>query len=735
MSLRIKLVIILTLLCQGLFGNDFQIVSLNGKFGLKNTLTDQWSIEPVYEAIGWSDNTKEISNQLIGARLNEKWALLTTEGSRVTQHIFVNLSPYFENTFIASKRDSYSIRLKFGLINTKGKEIIPFDNDRLDKASNTLIASKLVGGVKRTGVLNLQGKEIIPFEYLSIESINEDRLSVTDLTAKAALFDMNGEALTSFDYESIQPYKDEYLAVSYYGRKGLIDQNGALIIPPIYKEFKLENGAASGLPFTHWDLFIDARFQRSYFYDQIYALDEQRFATNSGEMSAIIDKDEEYIFYEKGKSFKRSKNGISIIQDNTSKYYGLINAQGEEVLNLNYDSIYFYENFIATSIDKSGVRDWQLFDFSGKRIGVFSYSSIRPYGNLFKARRNNKEGLLSALGEELSPFLYDAIEEEKNGLSVVSYQGRKGVIDQQGHWVITPYNDSISIGQRRMYLEQGSQKKLVEFNGHISTRTYDSLTLLSRGYMLYRDYKAVLYSLNNERLLEPTYDSIRNINDNLYVLFRDDKIFFYRPSDRADFELDSETDQVLNYAEGFVKIKKDGHYGFVDDSGKLRIANRYQEAQDFSEGFAAVKLIGNWGYIDKAENIIIQPSFEEAEPFFNRLAIVKQGKHYGLIAPNTEVILAMEYDKITRKEDHMVLVSEGLLGLADQNGVLIKDCQYDEIMPLSSGIFQVRKGSNYGVINIKGVDLVPVSYSEIKMFGNRFLTAQPSIWETIKMGN
>ena len=59
------------------------------------------------------------------------------------------------------------------------------------------------------------------------------------------------------------------------------------------------------------------------------------------------------------------------------------------------------------------------------------------------------------LGNEISPFLYDDISEAKNGLSVVKYQNRKGVIDQQSRWVITPYNDSISIGKRRIYIEQG----------------------------------------------------------------------------------------------------------------------------------------------------------------------------------------------------------------------------------------------------------------------------------------
>ena len=735
MSIRFKLILILSLFSICLSANDFQVVEKNGKYGLKSTLTNQWTIEPVYEAIGWSDNSQSVNNELIGAKLNEKWALLTTDGSRVTQHLFVQLTPYLEGTFLASKRDTYSIRLKYGLINTKGKDIIPFDNDRLETTNNRLISRKLVNGSPRTGLINLQGKIIIPFQYESIVVLNERRISVVNLDSKAALFNLNGEALTSFDYENIQPYRNDYISVTYYGRKGLIDIDGTLIIPPIYKDFKLENGRASGLPFTQWDLFEDGKFQRSYFYDELFELDDYLMATNSGEMSSIIDRDDDYIFHEEQQSFKTSRNGLSIIYDKETSYYGVLNKRGEALLNINYDSIYFYDNFLAASIDKSGQRDWHLFDQNGERIGVYSYSSLKPYGKLFMALRNGKAGLLNKMGEEISPFLYDEIKEAKNGLSVVSYQGRKGLIDQQGHWVITPYNDSINVDKRRIYLEQGTQKKLVEFNGHVSTRTNDSLRLLSRGYTLYSDDGLALFNYKNERLLEPSYDSISNVNDNLYKLYRDNRTFFYRPSDGADFELDPEIDEILNYAEGYVKFKKDGQFGFVDETGKLRIANRYQEAQDFSEGFAAVKLIGNWGFIDKAENLIIQPSFEEVQPFYNRLAVVKEGASYGLIAPNTEVVLAIDYDDIIRKEDHILVVSQGLIGLADMNGVLIKDCQYDEISQLAPEVFKVRKGNNYGVINIKGVDLVPISYSQIKMYDNRFYGALPSVWETITTTN
>ena len=85
-----------------LYGNEFIIVEKNGRFGLKNSSTKTWTIEPIYESLGWSNGQGSIINNLIGARLNEKWALLTIDGTKVTQHLFVSLVPYRNELFIAS---------------------------------------------------------------------------------------------------------------------------------------------------------------------------------------------------------------------------------------------------------------------------------------------------------------------------------------------------------------------------------------------------------------------------------------------------------------------------------------------------------------------------------------------------------------------------------------------------------------------------------------------------------
>ena len=74
----------------------------------------------------------------------------------------------------------------------------------------------------------------------------------------------------------------------------------------------------------------------------------------------------------------------------------------------------------------------------------------------------------------------------------------------------------------------------------------------------------------------------------------------------------------------FVKTKED-KFGFIDKSGKLLIAPKFDWAESFSEGLASVFVKGKYGFIDKTGKLVIKPQFTKAESFSEGLAVVKIG--------------------------------------------------------------------------------------------------------------
>jgi len=62
----------------------------------------------------------------------------------------------------------------------------------------------------------------------------------------------------------------------------------------------------------------------------------------------------------------------------------------------------------------------------------------------------------------------------------------------------------------------------------------------------------------------------------------------------------------------FEPEKKGEKFGFVDSSGRFRIAPNFDEVLPFSEGLAAVRSGDQWGFIDTSGNFAVPPRFAAA---------------------------------------------------------------------------------------------------------------------------
>lgn len=720
----------LLLLCSvNLLADQYEAFAENGKYGLKNTTSGEVVIPPQYESIGWSDGSFKIVNNVIGARQNEKWALIEIDGGKISSHRYANLTPFIDNLFIASQREKYSILTHFGLINARGKTIIDFDYSRIQRVDDLLVASKKAGQDYKYGILNKGGRSIIPFEFKLISPIKEGFFAVQNGEKLSAIYTAQGRAITDFRFESVEELTSNLFLVTYYNKRGLLDVNGNLVVEPIYKNIQLSGSKARALPFKKWDLYDDKNFQKSFYFDKMRIIDPQTFAVTSGRQTGLIDQEENYDEYLSGLSVVNSINGITIVEGSESGYQGAIESTGKTILPTNYDAIRVIGDVLFGQIKRIDKQDWTVFNRSGNKVSPFNYESFELLKNgLIKASRNGKKGLLTNSGDELSPFIYDNIGEFKNGLAVVDYQDRVGVINTNGNWVITPYNDDIDILDDIIKIKQASEWKLASYDGREKVRSYDEIIPLSMGYAKRGKTGYQLYNANDSLWLEHTYDTIQFIHSDLYALSRDNRFFFFKPSNEASFALDSGVVKVGQYSEGLIRVLRDNQWGQVNEAGQLRIANRYDDIQSFSEGLSAVKLIGKWGFIDKNETLVVQPIYDEVTPIYRGLSVVKKGDKYGLMDTAGKLILPEDFTSINRQENYIILNSNGQHGLADSKGKLIRTPQYDSIKALPNGYFLIARDGLKGIINLQGQDVVPLSYEAIEQMGNRFLASEPSEW-------
>lgn len=701
---------------------EFALFQEDGKVGLKETTEGNILIPAQYERIGWSDRSFKVIEGKIGARLNEKWALLDTEGKHITPHQFQQLLPTSEKNIIASKKQNTSIIPQFGLIDLAGKTQIPFEYGQIESSTFGLIVSKKRPNRYEFGLLNEKGKEIIEIAYRKIEAVSDKYLAVSDFSGLSALFNHEGEALTDFSYDFINPQGD-FLAIGQYNHQGLMNKELELIIPPLYKSLSFQGDEVISESFKQWDLFEEDQYLATFYFDDLDFVGQGRLLSEANNQSGLLNYEGDYIQYFRNDKVVASNAFVFVTQISQSGRYHLYSKDGKRLFRDSFEEINLYDQIIFAKRNQRDGHSWAIYDFEGKKKNLKNYQDYELTDDgFFIGKQFGKLGMISADGKELSPFLFNQIELKTEDRLVVRQNAKKGVINDRGNWVITPYYDSIAILDSHIYFEQGTNKGLADWYGDILLRTQDSISYLKNAIAISQeDSLYQLQSLRGEPLLDPLYDSIAALSDELLYLERDEKRFLYRPIDDIAFELENDVQKLEPIKNDYIPILKNGQWGFLDQKGLLMIANRYEAVGEFSEGLFSVKLLGKWGYVDQKEQIIIQPNYDQAFPFKQGTAIVRNGENFGLLNSEGTILLNVDYQEISRQKGYFLLKKLNQFGLATLNGQIIKNPSYDSIQPLEKGFFLVERNGLFGVVDSQGRDVIAPIYQKIIQESVHFL--------------
>ena len=129
-------------------------------------------------------------------------------------------------------------------------------------------------------------------------------------------------------------------------------------------------------------------------------------------------------------------------------------------------------------------------------------------------------------------------------------------------------------------------------------------------------------------------------------------------------------------------------YGYIDKTGKIVIACRFDKADGFQNGYAGVGIDDKYGYIDQAGDVIIPLEYDNVYGAGDGFFSVVRNEKCGLVDVNNKVVIPFEYDDISSCE----------------NGVCyaIKDRKL-VIFTLNNSQAAVGDASGDGVVNMKDV--------------------------------
>jgi hypothetical protein len=684
--------------------DDFNLFEENGKVGLKDK-EGHVLIPATYDAIGWSNGKLSIVDKVVGYQSDGLWGVIHTSNKVVTPPEFLELRPGEGAFLVAKKISDLSRRPSFGVISTSGKTVIPFLYDGLHLSNMRAIVMSKTGMKFHFGLVDLSNRILIPIEHQSIYSLGSLRYAVESFENKTAIFSDDGTQVTGFVIDSISAYRKNYAIVYQNGRQGLIDRNGAVIVDAVYGEIKLdEGGSVSARGVDTWT-FLDGdnhpigQQQAT----GIIPLSAETYAVTAGNRTRLTNNIFEPLSSESFSFIGPFENGLASYKKGGR--VGIVDAAGKIILQANYRQVVVGENRFLACLDTPYKNSWVLLDASGNALTEKHYERIEAYnGKYFPVRSRGFWGAIDFNGREIVACVHDSLVQQADNHIVVKFRNDYGIINIAENWIVTPQANPLRILNENTYFEYaGKTTFLKSFSGNI------------------------IYFSDNT--LEFSGDHIREtLPSGAYWIIDMNGIIIDRSNQPDGAE------HIFPESEGLRAILKDGKYGFIDDQGRLRIANRYEAVRPFGGDMAAVRIMGKWGFIDKSETLVVQPIYDTVEDYRNGMAIVTKDGQSGLIDERGKVVLPIRYDRIRLNDQKRWAIQQGgLHGLASASGTVIIQPKYDSITDTGNGFVIVRRNDKSGLLTLHGVSTVPMIYDELffDAYHGHYIALKKSPWKQV----
>jgi hypothetical protein len=680
---------------------NYSVFKENGKVGLKNQ-QGQIIIPASYESLGWSDNSFSVVDQVTGYELNGLWGIVSINNKLVIKAQYLSLT-IGEGSLLIAQKKLKTLQVATGCIKTDGKEVLPFQYDGMKITSLRAIVFIKATNQFKFGLIDLENKKIIPTEYKNIRSIGSLRFAVENFQHKTALFTDGGKQITDFSIDSLSSFKKNYAVIYQNLNQGLIDRDGQIKVQPQYRAIEIQDdGTVRARKLNEW-IFLDAenKLLQKIECDSIEGVEKNVFKLKVAGEIQLVDAQFKPIYKNSFSTLGKFEKGKAVFSK--AAKYGIIRKSGVVVIDPVYDTLINNGNSLLVNIKQNGRDNWSLIDTLGRKKHTKLYDIITPYnGEFYAVKKNNFWGALNEEGKEIIACVHDSLKQTFDSSVVVKFHNQYGIITVKEDWLVTPQANKLKLVSQDHYLEfTEGNTFLKSVYGELIYFTSNTLTLQS-DYLL-------------ERL--PTGETW--------------KISFSGTILNRQPDLVEPIQKILPESEGLRAIKKDGKYGFIDSRGRLRIANRYENAQSFSEQLAAIQILGKWGFINHEDKIAIQPVYESTASFVNGLAIVKQKGFYGVINKSGKLILPVRYQSVTILHNHRLLVKQDdVLGLADASGKLILAPKYNELEDLNNGYVIIQRNQKYSLLTLDGLSKIPMIYDYLTYdaFNNRYIALKKSEW-------
>ncbi|GAB4331421.1 MAG: hypothetical protein OHK0038_06250 [Flammeovirgaceae bacterium] len=421
--------------------------------------------------------------------------------------------------------------------------------------------------------------------------------------------------------------------------------------------------------------------------------------------------------------------------------YGAINPLGEVIIPVQYpflemsqDSLMFRYSKNCSCHQTKVYEGW--INYEGKIIKEDKYLSTKYlHANRYALQDSTlRWAIINEKGDFITPFIFDHLEAFQKGKSIATLKGRKGLIDTEGKTLISFIHKNIQLVKDKWHLLSFPKYELANKEGKIIYTFYaDTLRPIAKntywfqlnketGLMFFEENQEAKISFTKEidEVLEAdsqgfiakkgkflgkmTWDGRIQIPFQYLSLRKESEQLFKAVSssqktvllNEKGEELTKNYDEWYSLSDGFVKVRKNGLYGFLDSSGILAIPLQFVEAENFKNGFSVVKKKDSsfFGVINKKGEWVISPVVDSIQSLQNQLFFFKDNGEWGVFdKEGIEHFKGSTLDYQVLPNGYVLLKSKNKKGLLNQQGKLWMDAIADSIKFYENDEIQVFIGN------------------------------------------
>ncbi len=492
------------------YRNPYFIYSKSGKWGLANA-KGQGLIPANFH------NLEKLRNDIYVYSIGSKKGLVHVSGFRITNALYDDFQ-ILNDTFL-----SVSLNEKYALASNNGKLLTSFDFQEIKNIGNELIALKKdrKWAIEHpSAYFTWPDIPKLEFNYDTVFRSNYGKLFIGN-EEKLFLLNNDLDTLINYDFRLVNEARN-YFQILNENTYSLYSKEAQLLAQSNSEIYSDETGYAYKLDSTWRCLFFNDTFEVNQFenYNSYY--------------KKLFISDTIYIYHKNGRFsienyevlnaqiYKQNESDTFCFKVGIENKFGLIDANGETVLNLEWDDIKVIdENSIRVS--KKG--KYGLYHFKGKQILKSEYTAISNYDNgaltLFK---ENKFGLIHTRKDILIKPRYNSslklLDLKKPFFTIKDENGLK--LYDLSNKEIAEAKDIVTVNDSLVLFNQDFSWKLMKLN---ENDEFDNLGISALRYRIWQDgmgnnhliYETAtgygFYNVQKEENIYPEYFMIYPITD------------------------------------------------------------------------------------------------------------------------------------------------------------------------------------------------------------------------------